>query len=150
MKVKITKCSAGTWWYASKIGEVYDVLKHTNHTNAFWSGSYELLDKSGCMIHKDDCEVVETNFPDDSNYTFTETHPLSVEPEQEADVSIADAVVALQSLLSECYEDTCQIVIESDCMAVNAFGKTFVCYKGEELEEITKAVAVLAGAVSEP
>lgn len=150
MKVKITKCSAGTWWYASKIGEVYDVLKHTNHTNAFWSGSYELLDKSGCMIHKDDCEVVETDFPDDSNYTFTETHPLSVEPNQEADVSIADAVFALQCLVSDCYGTEVQIVIESDCMVVNAFGKAFVCYNAEQLEEITKAVDVLAGAIIEP
>lgn len=132
MKVKITKCSIGTWWYADKIGNEY-VVEPTTFLSGLWKDCYQLVSNSSYYIYKDDCEIVDewADVPS-------------------PDISIKDAVFALQCLVSDCYDTGTQIVVESDCIAVNAFGKTFVCCKGEELEEITKAVAVLAGAISEP
>ena len=132
MKVKITKCSTGTWWYADKIGNEY-VVEPTTFLSGLWKDCYQLVSNSSYYIHKDDCEIVRER--------------VAVPT---PDISVKDSVFALQCLVSECYGTDTQIVIESDCVHVNSFGKTFVCYKGEELEEITKAVSVLAGALSEP
>ena len=134
MKVKITKCSTGTWWYANKIGNEY-VVEPTTFLSGLWKDCYQLVSNSSYYIHKDDCEIIENK-----GFVAAPT----------PDISVKDAVFALQCLVSECYDTETQIVVERDCTYVNAFGKTFVCYKEEELEEITKAVAVLAGAISEP
>ena len=57
MKVKIVKATLNTYWYADKIGEVFEVKPSTNN-----GLDYELVDK-GHYILSDDCIVL----PDHKN-----------------------------------------------------------------------------------
>ena len=52
MKVKIIKSEKPSYWYANKIGEVFEVVDYS------YSNDYRTLEK-GYYILKSDCEIVE-------------------------------------------------------------------------------------------
>lgn len=59
MKVRIVKCSKLGWWYANKIGQIFDVVKryyliHPDDERP----EYQVKDGIG-LIEKTDCEVIE-------------------------------------------------------------------------------------------
>lgn len=71
MKVRIVKCSDGTWWYRDKIGEVIDVI---NETESNYLISYRVAK----YIDKRDAEIIteKDNVNHPSHYT---SHPSGIE-----------------------------------------------------------------------
>jgi hypothetical protein len=53
MKVKITGCSKSTYWYAKKIGEIFEISEYSN-----MSYSYKPTVDLTYIIEKCDCKVV--------------------------------------------------------------------------------------------
>jgi len=55
MKVKIIKSKIPTMWYADKIGEIFEVIKHIDN-----EGMYRIKQKniySPSYIYAEDCEI---------------------------------------------------------------------------------------------
>lgn len=61
MKVRITKCFMGSWWYANRIGEVFEVSEGDDQSDF---GDYVLVidpditKHEDCGILEEDCEEV--------------------------------------------------------------------------------------------
>lgn len=53
IKVKVDKCSVDAYWYATRIGEIFDVHPHIDA-----DGDYRCVDVLGSYIAQDDCTVV--------------------------------------------------------------------------------------------
>lgn len=59
LRVRITKATLPTYWYAGKVGEVFSVNKKTfRHGIQKLRDSYK-LHRRNLLIDVDDCEVVE-------------------------------------------------------------------------------------------
>ena len=58
MKVKITKASKPTYWYANKIGRKYTVVQSRTNPSDFLTKAAVIYGSRGA-IDKSDCEVVQ-------------------------------------------------------------------------------------------
>lgn len=74
-KVKITKCKLPTYWYADKIGQVFDVYKFGDYDY------YCIIDGDKCVIDYNDCVDVPYGYTSNSTSTIDPNHyKLPIEP----------------------------------------------------------------------
>ncbi len=57
MKIRITKASKPTYWYADKIGEVFDVVEHPSMSEKYRTDEWDEYGGRG-LVNKCDCEVI--------------------------------------------------------------------------------------------